>query len=89
MKPITVQVTYRMGQPFAAYIALDRRPGDSVTRTDEASSDLLVDYAEDGRVLGIEVVTPKAVTIDEILAVFDRLGLGRPAEEELAPLRAA
>lgn len=89
MKPITVQVTYRMGRPFAAYIVLDRRPSDAISRTEEVSADLLVDYAEDGRALGIEVVTPKAVTIDDILAVFDQLGLGRPAKEELAPLRAA
>jgi uncharacterized protein YuzE len=82
-------VTYRKGRPFAAYIYLDRRPGEKSVRTQEVTSDLLVDYAEDGRALGIKVVTPEAVTLEEILEVFDRLGLARPAEAELEPLRAA
>jgi uncharacterized protein YuzE len=89
MNTISLQVTYRKGQPFAAYIYLDRRPGDATARTEEVTPDLLVDYGEDGRPLGIEVVTPEAVPMVEILKVFDRLGLSRPAETELAPLRAA
>ena len=89
MNTISLQVTYRKGRPFAAYIYLSRRPGDKSVRTEEITSDLLVDYAEDGRPLGIEIVTPEAVPTEEILSVFDRLGLGRPADDELAPLRAA
>lgn len=89
MKTISLQVTYRKGHPFAAYIYLDRRPGEKAVRTEEVTSDLLVDYAEDGRALGIEVVTPEAVAVEEILKVFDKLGLGRPSESELEPLQAA
>ncbi len=89
MNTISLQVTYRKGRPFAAYIYLSRRPGDKSVRTEEVTPDLLVDYAADGRPLGIEIVTPEAVPTEEILKVFDELGLGRPAEDELAPLRAA
>lgn len=89
MSTISLQVTYRKGHPFAAYIYLDRPPGERTERTEEVTSDLLVDYSEDGRALGIEVVTPEAVAIEEIFAVFDELGLGRPRESELEPLRAA
>lgn len=89
MSTISLQVTYRKGRPFAAYIYLSRRPGDKSVRTEEVTPDLLIDYAEDGRPLGIEIVTPEAVPTEEILGVFDRLGLGRPPDDELAPLRAA
>jgi len=89
MNEMSVQVTYRRGRPFAAYIYLARRPGEKTARTEEVSADLLVDYSADGRALGIEVITPEAVEIQDILEVFDRLGLGRPSEEELEPLRAA
>jgi len=89
MEAISLQVTYRRGEPFAAYIYLDREPGEKVKRTVEVTSDLLVDYGEDGRALGIEVITPEVVEVEEILKVFDNLGLGRPAETELEPLRAA
>lgn len=89
MNSISLQVTYRKGRPFAAYIYLDRRPGDETVRTEEVTSDLVVDYGEDGRALGIEVITPGAVGVEEIFEVFDRFGLGRPSESELEPLRAA
>ena len=89
MSTMTLQVTYRKGRPLAAYIYLSPRSGEKSVRTEEVTADLLVDYAADGRPLGIEVVTPGAVPIEAILDVFDSLGLGRPTDEELAPLRAA
>ena len=89
MKTLTVQVTYRKGEPFAAYIYLAAKPGQKSARTEDVSPDLVIDYAADGTPLGIEIVSPGFVTLDEIHAVFDRLGLGRPEPLELAPLRAA
>ena len=50
---------------------------------------LLVDYAEDGTPLGIEVVSPGYVSIDEIQNVLDHLGIGRLEPAELEPLKAA
>jgi uncharacterized protein YuzE len=89
MPPITLQVTYRRGRPFAAYIYLTARSGVRSDRTAELTPDLLVDYAADGTPLGIEIVTPEAVSLEQIYRVFDDLGLGRPEPAELAPLRAA
>jgi uncharacterized protein YuzE len=89
MKPaISLQVTYRKGKPFAAYIYLSK-PGQKSARTETVSEDLLIDYAKDDTPLGIEIVSPSLVSIDEILRVFDRLGLGEIEAEELEPLRAA
>ena len=85
---ISLQVTYRKGKPFAAYIYLSK-PGQRATRTETISEDLLVDYGKDGTPLGIEIVSPDLTSIEEILRVFDRLGMGRIAAEELAPLSAA
>ena len=48
MKTISLQVTYRKGRPFAAYIYLDRRPGEKSARTQEVTSDLLVDKRKTG-----------------------------------------
>jgi uncharacterized protein YuzE len=89
MMPVSLQITYRRGRPFAAYIYLSRRPGEKVARTEPISPDLLVDYAADGRPMGIEIVTPEAVSLDEVYLLFDRLGLARPSPGELAPLQAA
>ncbi len=89
MKTFSLQITYRKGEPFAAYIYLAMKPGQRSVRTEEAGPDLVVDYAADGTPIGIEIISPGHVTLEEINGVFDRLGLGRPAPAELAPLQAA
>jgi uncharacterized protein YuzE len=85
MSVISLQVTYRKGKPFAAYIYLTRTPGTKSARTEQVNPELLIDYAADGTPLGIEIVSPGFVSDEDINAVFDRLGLGRPAPAELAP----
>ena len=84
-----LEVSYRSGKPFAAYLFLPRRPGDRSARTERFSETLVIDYAPDGRAIGIEIVHPRAVTENEInraLAHVDEPELGA---EDLAPLRAA
>jgi len=89
MSQFSLQVTYRKGMPFAAYIYLARTPGVRSARTEQIGPELLIDYASDGTPLGIEIVSPGHVSDDEINTIFDRLGLDRPSAAELAPLRAA
>ena len=89
MSTFSLQVTYRKGRPFAAYIYLAHAPGTRSARTEEVGSGLLIDYAPDGTPLGIEIISPGFVTDQEINTVFDRLGLERPSPADLAPLRAA
>jgi uncharacterized protein YuzE len=89
MSTFSVQVTYRKGRPFAAYIYLQRKPGQKAARTEQVSSEVLIDYAADGSALGIEIVAPGHVTLAEINEAFDRIGLERPEPRDLEPLRAA
>ncbi len=89
MKTVSLQITYRKGKPFAAYIYLSHRRGQKSVRTEAITEDLLIDYAQDGTPLGIEIVSPEIVSIDEIQSVFDRLGLSRPEPVELEPIKAA
>jgi len=89
MKHISLQVTYRKGRPFAAYIYLERRPGQKVVRSEEVAPEIVVDFDEDSQAIGVEIVSPDSTSVDEIFSVFDKLGLGRPDLSELAPLVAA
>jgi hypothetical protein len=89
MKSISLQVTYRGGRASAAYIWLDHRPGTKSARSVEWAPDLIVDFAADGRPIGVEVVDPEKVTNTDIFNVFDGLGLARPDAADLAPLAAA
>ena len=63
-----LEVTYRQGKPLAAYLYLARQSGDTAARTVRHAS-WLVDYAADGRAIGIEF--PSVGTID--LAELNRL----------------
>jgi len=89
MNSISLQITYRKGRPFAAYITLDRLPGEKSARSEEMAREIVVDFASDGRPLGVEIVSPDVTSLEEILSVFDRLGVGRPDPAELSPLVAA
>jgi uncharacterized protein YuzE len=89
MSSYSLQVTYRHGKPFAAYIYLTHEPGTKSARTEQIGSELVIDYAADGSPLGIEVVSPGLVTEEELRAAFERLGLEPPPAHDLAPLRAA
>jgi hypothetical protein len=89
MKPISLQVTYHRGRPFAAYIYLDRGPGQKSARSEQMAPEIVVDFDANDRPIGVEIISPDSTPVDEVLAVFDRLGLGRPDVAELAPLVAA
>jgi hypothetical protein len=60
----SLQVTYRKGRTFAAYLHLSHPTGEKSART-VASPDglLIVDYAASGRPLGVEITAPQAVPV--------------------------
>jgi len=89
MSAVSLQITYRKGKPFAAYIYLAHQPGTKSTRTEQIGPELVIDYAADGLPLGIEVISPGFVTEEEIIAAFERLGLEPPPTDELAPFGVA
>jgi len=89
MMPISLQITYRGGRPFAAYIYLDGAAQGVVHRSQEIVPEIVVDFDVDSKPVGVEIVSPEATGLDEILSVFDSLGLARPERQELNPLVAA
>jgi len=84
-----LEITYRQGKPFAAYLYLARRPGDVSARTDRHENGLIVDFAEDGRPIGIELTAPTRVRLDSLNQLLASLGFDPLDDRELAPLAAA
>ena len=68
---------------------MPRKTGDRSARTERREAGLLIDYAADGRAIGIEITAPTKVTLtslNEALAVANQ----PPATaNDLAPLLAA
>lgn len=89
MKTLSIQITYRKGKPFAAYIYLPHERGNKSVRCGELQPGLIVDFDAEGKALGIEVITPTATSIDEVQQVFEELGLEHPDPTDLQPLLAA
>jgi uncharacterized protein YuzE len=69
MKQRYLEVTFRKGKPLAAYFYLPRKSGDHSIRTERHEGGLVVDFAEDGRAIGVEITAPNKLD----LAVFNRV----------------
>ena len=89
MKQRYLEVTYRKGKPLAAYLYLPREVGVRSARTEDGGLGLRVDYDAGGKPIGIEITAPLAVTIAELNAVLNRIGVDELTAEDWAPLRAA
>ena len=51
----SLQVTYRNGKPFSAYLHLSHQTGEKSAKTVPSADGLLVvDYARDGKPIGVE-----------------------------------
>ena len=86
----SLQITYRKGLPFAAYLYLSRVTGERSVRTEPTADGLLiVDFAADGRPIGIEITAPGAVTLDRINSLLQNLAQAPLPEAEFGPMRAA
>ena len=57
----SLQVTYRKGKAFAAYLHLSHQTGEkSATTVPSADGFLVVDYAPNGKPIGVEITAPPA-----------------------------
>lgn len=84
-----LEISFRRGQPFAAYLFLPRRPDDQSAHTERFSEVLVIDYAADGRPIGIEIIHPQSVTEDELNRALAHINQPPLRDEDFAPLRAA
>ena len=86
----SLQVTYRKGRTFAAYLHLSHPTGEKSART-AASPDglLIVDYAASGRPLGVEITAPQAVPLERLNQLLAELGEAPLADQDYKPVRAA
>jgi hypothetical protein len=86
MRGTYLEVTFRGGQPLAAYLYLPRQQGDRSARVQKRLAGLLVDLTEDGRPMGIEIAIPALVTVEAVNEILAEYGLEPLQPAELAPL---
>jgi uncharacterized protein YuzE len=89
MRDRYLEVTFRKGKPFAAYLYLPRKSASKSARTQKFQEGLLVDYDETGEAIGIEITAPNLVTLEQINGVLGELGQTEIRPGEFPPLAAA
>lgn len=89
MKDCYLEMTFRKGKPLAAYLYLPRKPEARSARTEKAAAGILIDYAEDGKPIGLELTNPTRTTAAQINQVLVTLGLRPLDPADLSPLQAA
>ena len=86
----SLQVTYRKGRPFAAYLHLSHPTGEKSVKAKPSPDGLLVvDYEATGRPIGIEITAPLAVPLGRLNQLLAELGQTPLAELDYRPVRAA
>ncbi len=89
MSDAFLEITYRHGKPFAAYLRLPRRRRAKVSRTAELRPGILVDFDSKGTPMGVEIVHPSSTAPEIVLEVLAEVHAAAVDAKELAPLRAA
>ncbi len=89
MKEPYLEVTFRNGQPVAAYFHLPRGSGARSYRTVKAENGMVVDFTRSGKPIGIEITAPSKVTLTGLNRVLRDLGMPPAKRADLAPLKAA
>jgi uncharacterized protein YuzE len=84
-----LEVTYRRGKALAAYLYLPRQPGDRAEHSEPIDDVLVVDRTADGRPIGIEILDPRGVTLDQLNELLRDLHQAEMEGSELAPLTVA
>jgi len=87
MQGTYLEVTFRGGQPLAAYLYLPRQEGDRSARVEKHRAGLLVDLTADCRPIGIEIAIPALVTVEAVNEILANYGLEPIDSVELTPLR--
>ncbi|MGQ0715294.1 MAG: DUF2283 domain-containing protein [Gemmatimonadaceae bacterium] len=89
MRESYLEVTFRHGQPLAAYLYLPREKRTKRVRTRRVDPGMIVDLDARGRPLGIEITAPAKLTIVPLNRLLRELGCNPVRRIDLAPLRAA
>jgi hypothetical protein len=52
-----LEITYRKGRPFAAYLYLPRQSADRSARTEQFEGGVMIDFTVEGRPIGVEITS--------------------------------
>lgn len=79
----SIETTYRKNKPLASYIYfLSISPPGSIVYTQAWTNDIIIDYSESNKLVGIELLNPSETSVEEINEVFKVVGLASLTNDE-------
>ena len=84
-----LEVNYRQGKPLAAYLYLARRDGDTAAHSELSADGIVVDFAADGRSIGVELLSTTTLTLATLNRTLQSLGQPAASDADLHPLAPA
>jgi uncharacterized protein YuzE len=84
-----LEVTFQHDQPMAAYYYLPWCPKDKSYRTKRVEPGLMIDFARDGKPIGIEILAPDKLILTVFNRVLREINLPPLKRADLSPLMAA
>lgn len=84
-----LEITFRRGRLFAAYLHLRASPRGASTRTRTFEPGLVVDLNDAGEALGVEITAPAKVTVTMLNRALRAVGARTVRRADIAPLSAA
>jgi hypothetical protein len=85
----SIEITYRAGKMIAAYISLGGASSARCSSTREMAPGMVIDFARDGRAIGLELALPKSATLVGVNRVLRSVGAAPLRRTDFAPLRVA
>ena len=89
MTDIYLEVTFRDGRPWVAYLYLPRKKKEKSAHCRKVEPDMVLDINKEGKLIEIELLAPRLVTLDALNAVLEEYGFEPLEETVLKPLLAA
>ncbi|MGR3177663.1 MAG: DUF2283 domain-containing protein [Candidatus Anammoxibacter sp.] len=89
MKDIYLEITFRKGKPFVAYLYLTGKNEIQSSKSIKIEEGLIADYDQNGVLSGLEIISPSTTSIQQIMNVMKKIHAGPISEKELLPLNAA
>jgi uncharacterized protein YuzE len=82
----SLRITYVKGRAFAAYFYLPHAESQKSDHTKQFFDEIVVDFDEKDKPIGIEIISPGYVSKEEVAAVLSELGLNPALIEEFEPV---
>lgn len=83
----SLKVSYRKGVALAAYLYLrPRKAGEVAASTRKMASDLVVDFSVNDEPMGVEILAPGHVTVEEVNLILLKLGTRPVTADDLRPI---